>query len=303
MIFQAILQLGGVASVVPFLSVAAHPEGFASSNFGKFLVSIFHITDPRQLVYVTGTLSIFSLVIASAICNSEPGHRLEIRWVSWTLAADATPFQVLPSALCVFRFSQFCGPHKEGKCGRQRVHCVRSRADLCDLAAKLFTTVVILAGLLVLEPVATLAAAAFFGCFYLLFMCLTRRRVRTINEVAKETSQGLNRLVQQFIAGMRDIKLRDAGPFFISKIDAISGRQVTAGVMSAWIAGLPRNLIEPLAFAGTIIWAMAALSAGRLDSVLPTLGVMAMAGYRLLPNLQALYKNLHIVATNRYASG
>ena len=98
---------------------------------------------------------------------------------------------------------------------------------------------------------------------------------------------------------MRDIKLRDAGPFFISKIDAISGRQVKAGVMSAWISGLPRILIEPFAFAGTIIWAMTALSAGRLDSVLPTLGVMVMAGYRLLPNLQALYNNLHIVATNR----
>ena len=46
---------------------------------------------------------------------------------------------------------------------------------------------------------------------------------------------------------------------------------------------------------------MAALSAGRLDAVLPTLGVMAMAGYRLLPNLQQLYNNLHLVATNRFS--
>ena len=66
MIIQAILQLGGVASVLPFLSVAAHPEGFANSQFGRFLMSTFHITDPKQLVYVTGTLAIFSLVIASA---------------------------------------------------------------------------------------------------------------------------------------------------------------------------------------------------------------------------------------------
>jgi ABC-type multidrug transport system fused ATPase/permease subunit len=100
---------------------------------------------------------------------------------------------------------------------------------------------------------------------------------------------------------MRDIKLRDAGPHFIETIDAISSRNVTAGVTSAWIAGLPRNLIEPIAFAGTIIWAMAALSSGHLEQVLPTLGVMAMAGYRLLPNLQTLYNNLHLVATNRFS--
>ena len=69
----------------------------------------------------------------------------------------------------------------------------------------------------------------------------------------RRRARALNRLVQQFIAGMRDIKLRNAGPFFIDKVDDLSTRQVHAGVMSAWIAGLPRNLIEPIAFAGTII--------------------------------------------------
>ena len=160
---------------------------------------------------------------------------------------------------------------------------------------------VIVIGLLALEPGVTLVAAVFFGSFYILFMRLTRARVRTINEVTRETSQGLSRLVQQFISGMRDIKLRDGGPYFINNIDAISNRGARAGVISAWLGGLPRNLIEPIAFTGTIVWAMAALSMGRLAQVLPTLGVMAMAGYRLLPNIQQLYNCLHLVATNRFA--
>ncbi len=134
-------------------------------------------------------------------------------------------------------------------------------------------------------------------------MNVTRGRVRAINEVSKETSQGLSRFVQQFIAGMREIKLRDAGPYFLERIEALSNRQVKAGVTSAWISGLPRNLIEPLAFAGTIIWAMSALSAGRLEAVLPTLGVMAMAGYRLLPNLQGLYTSLHLDVDKSLLSG
>jgi len=300
MVFQAILQLGGVASVVPFLSVAANPETFASSNFGKILVSIFQITDPRQLVYVTGTLSILALVLASA---SAIGSQVIVsKYVGslghWLRMQLLSKYYSQPYAYFVSRNSAVLTKKANADVN---VFTAFVLAPLFDLAAKLFTTVVILAGLLVLEPVATLVAAVFFASFYLLFMSLTRHRVRAINEIGKEASQGLNRLVQQLIAGMREFKLRNAGPFFISKIDAISGRQVTAGVMSAWIGGLPRNLIEPLAFAGTIIWAMAALSAGRLHSVLPTLGVMAMAGYRLLPNLQALYNNLHLVATNRYA--
>ncbi|HEY5778218.1 MAG TPA: ABC transporter ATP-binding protein [Terrimicrobiaceae bacterium] len=300
MIAVAVLQLGGVASVLPFLSVAAHPEGFATSDLGKFLISLFKVTDNKQLVYVTGVLAILSLVVASASTIVSQvivaryvgavGHWLRMQLLSKYYSQPYLYFASRNSAVLtkkantdVYMFTSFL------------------LAPLCDFAARLFTTVVIAAGLLVLEPVATLVAGVFFGCFYLLFMRITRSRVRSINEVAKETSQGLNRLVQQFIAGMRDIKLRNAGPFFIDKVDGLSTRQVHAGVMSAWIAGLPRNLIEPIAFAGTITWAMAALAAGRLDEVLPTLGVMAMAGFRLLPNIQMLYSSLHLVATNRFS--
>ena len=300
MIFQAILQLGGVASVLPFLSVAAHPEGFAGSQFGHFLVSTFQITDPKYLVYVTGILSIIALLLASGSAMGSQvivsryvgslGHFLRMQLLLKYYSQPYAYFVSRNSAVLtkkanhdVFVFTTFL------------------LAPLSDLAAKLVTTLVMLAGLLVIEPVVTLVAAAFLGCFYLLFMTVTRRYVRTINQVGKEASQNLSRLVQQFISGIRDFKLRDAGPFFINKVEAISSRQVTASVMSAWIGGLPRNLIEPFAFAGTIIWAMVALSAGRLESVLPTLGVMAMAGYRLLPNLQGLYNNLHMVATNRFS--
>jgi ATP-binding cassette, subfamily B, bacterial PglK len=300
MIIVAVLQLGGVASVLPFLSVAAHPEGFATSSLGKVLVSMFNITDNKQLVYVTGVLAIVSLVVASASTVISQvivaryvgavGHWLRMQLLSKYYSQPYLYFASRNSAVLtkkantdVYMFTNFL------------------LAPLCDFAARLFTTVVIAAGLLVLEPVATLVAALFFSIFYLAFMRITRSRVRTINEIAKETSQGLNRLVQQFIAGMRDIKLRNAGPFFIGKVDDISTRQVHAGVTSAWIAGLPRNLIEPIAFAGTISWAMAALAAGRLDAVLPTLGVMAMAGFRLLPNVQMLYSSLHLVATNRFS--
>ena len=300
MVIQAVLQLGGVASVLPFLSVAAHPENFATSPLGQFLMNTFRLTDPRQLVYVTGILAIAFLVIASAssiasqVIVSKYVHRLG-HWLRLQLLVK---YYSQPYSYFVSRNSSVLT--KKANLDVM-VFTAFLFSPLCDFVARLFTTIVIIVGLLVLEPMVTLVAGAFFGGFYLLFMSLTRRRVRTINEVSKETHRSLSQLVQQFIAGMRDIKLRNAGSYFIDKIDTISGRNVIAGVTSAWISGLPRNLIEPIAFAGTIIWAMVALSAGRLEEVLPTLGVMAMAGYRLLPNIQQLYNSLHLVATNRFS--
>ena len=299
MIVVAILQLGGVASVLPFLSVAANPEGFASSTLGTFLLSTFRISDPKYLVYVTGVLAIISLVVASA--STIVSQIIMARYVGdlghWLRMQLIAKYYSQPYLYFVSRNSAVLTKKANADVNLFTAFLL---APLCDFTARLFITAVIVAGLLALQPVVTLVAGALFGGFYLLFMRLTRRRVRMINDVSRETSQGLSRLVQQFISGMRDIKLRGAGPFFLSKVDDLSSRGVKAQVMSAWISGLPRNLIEPIAFAGTIIWAMVALAAGRLDAVLPTLGVMAMAGFRLLPNVQQLYNSLHLVTTNRY---
>ncbi len=300
MVIQAVLQLGGVASVLPFLSVAANPENFATSPFGQFLTNTFRLTDPRQLVYVTGIFAIAFLIIASAsaIANQVITAKYTHDIGHWLRQQLLFKYYSQPYSYFVSRNSAVLA-----KKANLDVHMFTLYvfSPLCEFLARLFTTVVIIVGLLVLAPVVTLVAGGIIGGFYLLFMSLTRRHVRTINEVLKETHQSLSRLVQQFIAGMRDIKLRNAGSHFIDKIDTISRRGVIAGVTSAWLSGLPRNLIEPIAFVGTIIWAMVALSTGHLGEVLPQLGVMAMAGYRLLPNVQALYNSLHLVATNRFS--
>ena len=166
MIVVAVLQLGGVASVLPFLSVAAHPEGFATSK--SWQVSGIDVSNhrPKQLVYVTGTLAILSLVVASASTIVSQvivaryvgavGHWLRMQLLSKYYSQPYLYFVSRNSAVLtkkantdVYMFTTFL------------------LAPLCDFAARLFTTVIIAAGLLVLEPVATLVAALFFGCFYL----------------------------------------------------------------------------------------------------------------------------------------
>ena len=122
MILTAVFQLGGVASVLPFLSVAAHPEGFAASGLGKFLVSMFHITDNRQLVYLTGALAILSLVLASGSTIVSQVIVGALCWGHWALATHAAPFQVLQPTVPVLCLSQLCGPYEEGEHGYRYVH-------------------------------------------------------------------------------------------------------------------------------------------------------------------------------------
>ena len=133
-------------------------------SLANLLVSIFQITDPWQLVYVTGIFSILSLLLASASaigCQvivskyvGSLGHWLRMQLLCKYYSQPYAYFVSRNSAVLtkkanadVFVFTAFV------------------LAPLFDLAAKLFTTVIILAGLLVLEPVATLAAGLSWRAF------------------------------------------------------------------------------------------------------------------------------------------
>ena len=91
---------------------------------------LFNITDPQQLVYVTGTLAIISLVVASA--STIVSQIIVARYVgrSRPLATDAAAFQVLQPALLVFCLAQLCSAHKKGEYGRLHVHRLSACAAL-----------------------------------------------------------------------------------------------------------------------------------------------------------------------------
>ena len=63
-----------------------------------------------------------------------------------------------------------------------------------------------------------------------------------------------------------------------------------------------RYLVEPLAFGGLVVAVLLLAVKGRdFSDILPNLGVMALAGYRLLPSLQLLYSQLTQVSSMRHA--
>ena len=63
-----------------------------------------------------------------------------------------------------------------------------------------------------------------------------------------------------------------------------------------------RYLVEPLAFGGLVVAVLLLAVRGRdFSDILPNLGVMALAGYRLLPSLQLLYSQLTQVSSMRHA--
>src|SRR5438093_10154949 len=104
------------------------------------------------------------------------------------------------------------------------------------------------------------------------------------------------------LSGIKAVKVHRAEGHFLSRFAKHSA------VMAQMYARLPvfansaRYLVEPLAFGGLVVAVLLLAARGRdFSDILPNLGVMALAGYRLLPSLQLLYGQLTQISTMRHA--
>ena len=173
---------------------------------------------------------------------------------------------------------------------------------LLDSIARALTAILLLATLFLVQPVIAISAALGLGAFYLIIFRLLARKRKEVNEGFRISFAGSYRDAQQMLAGIKPIKVHRAEAHFLSRF---AGHSAVVAQMSSRvpiIANSSRYLIEPLAFGGLVLAVVVLAVRGRdFSDILPNLGVMAVAGYRLLPSLQLLYGQVTQLTSMRYS--
>ena len=123
-----------------------------------------------------------------------------------------------------------------------------------------------------------------------------------ISEGLKNSFRGSYVEIQQMLGGIKPVKVHRAEESFITRFTEHSLRGSRLQAWSTILGNGPRYLIEPLAFGGLVFVVLLYAARGQnLITILPNLGVMALAGYRLLPALQLLYSQVTGLTTSRHA--
>src|ERR1044071_7861746 len=104
------------------------------------------------------------------------------------------------------------------------------------------------------------------------------------------------------LGGIKPVKVHRAEEHFLSRFAAHSAIMARMFARTPIFANSARYFVEPLAFGGLVLAVLVLAARGRdFSDILPNLGVMALAGYRLLPSLQLVYAQLTQVSTMRHA--
>ena len=298
---QALFQVIGITSIFPFLAIASDPERIRRSHFGTRFLELFPPMENRQLLLVAGLIAIVALLISNAVnllaeyartrYANNFAHWLRIRLLRRMASQPYTYFLQRNSGDLLKKILGDVTNYTNGVL-----------LPLLDTVARVLTAVLLLVTLFLVQPVIALSAAIVLGGFYVMIFRLLARKRREVDENLRTSIAGMFREAHQMLGGIKPVKVHRAEEHFLSRFAKHSRIVARMFARVPVFGNTARYLVEPLAFGGLVVAVLLLAAKGRdFSDILPNLGVMALAGYRLLPSLQLLYAQVTQVSSMHHA--
>ena len=255
----------------------------------------------RQLLLVAGIIAILALLLSNAVnlLSEYARTRYAQNFAHWLRVRLLRRIASQPYTYFLQRNS---GDLLKKIMGDVTNYAGGVLLPLLDTVARLLTAVLLLATLFLVQPVIALSAAIVLGAYYVIIFRLLSRKRREVDENLKTHVAGSYREAHQMLGGIKAVKVHRAEEHFLGRFAGHSAIMARMYARTPVFANSARYLVEPLAFGGLVLAVLLLAAKGRdFSDILPNLGVMALAGYRLLPSLQLLYAQLTQVSSMRHA--
>ena len=285
----ALSELVGIASVMPFLSVVSKPELVHENPFLARLWSWTSPDDTNEFLFVLG-LAMLLLVICANLLNALAQwmiqrfiwlghHSLSTRLLAgflrqpWSFYLNRNTSELSTEILS--EVQQFVGGFLLS--GMQ-------------LLAQAVAVAAIAALLFVVDPLLSTIVVAAVGGAYVAVLYAVRARQLELGRIRLKANKQRFRYAAEALSGIKDLKVNKLEQTFVGLYERPSHALSIAQSTNAIIALLPRYLLEILAVSIIMVILLYQLHVeGEVSNVIPTVGLYAFAGFRLLPKMQLIY--------------
>lgn len=285
----ALVDIAGIASVIPFLTLIASIGSGAATRGLAELRAFMNVTDEGSFIVIVGLLSLGVITLSNGL-NA---------WVAWSQSYFTN---MVGYSLSRRLLDAYLTQNHLALLQRNSVEMGKDILSEVDravsgvltpalmLAARLVTALSIIAFLMVINPALALLLSVIFGGVYLVIYFGLRRRLTRIGEVAVAGNQARFKIVSEAFAAVRELRLYGRLRTFIARFDRPARDFARANAVSLIIGQAPRYVLEPLAFASVVLIVAHAIQSGENPTAaLPIIGLFAFAGYRLMPALQNIF--------------
>ena len=289
-IFMALLETAGVASILPFLAVLGNPQVVETNPVLTYLYATLGFQDVQRFLLALG-IAAFGMVIIAAGFRVLTAYAMN-RFIS--MRRHGLSERLLETYLRQ-PYAFFLNRHS-GDLAKSILSEVDQVVGLVlgpafhVIAASVVALALILM-LVIIDPWLALGVGAVIGGMYLAVYLVVQGLLGRIGEDRTAANRERFTAAGEALGGIKDIKLLGREYAYLSRFRPPSIRFARHVATSTTLAEVPKYLIEAIGVGGILGLALVLMvTTDGVGTVLPMLGLYAFAGYKLIPAAQRIYE-------------
>jgi len=297
-LIMALLDMIGVASILPFMAVLANPTIIETNiilNKIFHTSKIFGVENNQQFLFFLGII-VFVLLVVSLIFKAFTTYA-QVQFVQMRQFSIG---KRLVEGYLQQPYSWFLNRHSAdlGKTILSEVNQVVGNgiAPLLELIAKSMVVITLITLLVLTNPKLTLIVGFVLGGSYGLIYKFSHRYLNQIGEESLKNNQLRFVAVSEAFGAAKEVKVGGLEQTYVERFSDPAKIFARSQASATVVRQLPRFALEAIAFGGIMLVILYLLKqTGNFSNALPVVSLYAFAGYRLMPALQQIYASVTLL--------
>lgn len=286
---MALLQVVGIASVVPFLQLVSDPGQIESNALLRGTYEFLGFREAHSFLIFTGVAALAVLVLSSAFTALTEWMMLRFSWSLNHALGERMLTEYLHKPY-VFYLGVNTSELVKNMLAEVKQVVKGLVVQGMQVVARSVVALFILGLLVLSDPVLALIVLTLFGGAYGLIFLTVRRRLSRIAKQRVTSNREMFKAASESLVGIKDIKVLGMERPFIRRYARYSRRYSNTMGNQQAISQLPRYALEAIGFGSLVLIVLVLLTRGQDPAaILPKLGLYGFAGYRLMPALQSIF--------------
>ena len=291
---MSLVELIGVVSILPFMSVVTNPESIISNKFLFNTYQYFNFQTETGFLLFLGGFALAALVIGNSVralssymlvkFSQMQNHHLGTRILNNYLSQPYEYYLKTNSSdlikIVLDEVSQFINSIVQPM--------LKGFARCC-------TAIFLIAMLVFVNPKVAIIMGLVLGTCYLVLYQLLKKRISSLGKQRVQFNRQRYRIISEVSGGIKEVKLMNHEETYLSEFDNPSEGYAITQSYNSLIGELPKYALEVVAFGGILSTVMYLIATQGQAQAISLTALYAFAGYKLMPALQEIFSSVNKV--------
>ena len=299
-IVGAILELAGVAGIMPVINVASTPDSIENTPYLKVPYELLGMESRENfLVFLCASLIVVYLFKNVYLLFMKHMQNVFVYNNQYRLSRELTEYYVRQSY--IYHANRNRSEVIQSISGDSSMFFQALSAAL-QIVTEGVVCLALIVGLMVTDISLTIAIAVIFVVFMLTFMKMTRKQVAVFGEKARGYNAKMTMKLYQLFGGIKDIKVLEREDYFENSYFREYDGNTRYLKKYKFVVMLPAPVMESVLVGGLLgVLIVKIVNGADLQGLVPTLAAFAVAAFRILPSINRMTQGINQLTYNKIA--